>query len=222
MKEIQEDKGWKYPKWEYKKYEKGLLRPDGQPGFMTPSGKVEFYSSFMQNFGLPPLPLFDEPYHSPVSTPEIYKEYPIILMTGARSKVSFHSEHRQIGPLREIVPDPIVEINPEYAAKQGIKTGDWVWIENPKDRIRQKAKVTPTLQANMALSYHGWWFPEMKDPEKNFGYHEVNVNRLLEMGHIGPSGFCADIKSTLVKIYKAESGPFDDAAPAEKPSEGEK
>ena len=27
--------------FEYRKYEKGLLRPDGEPGFNTPTGLVE-------------------------------------------------------------------------------------------------------------------------------------------------------------------------------------
>jgi hypothetical protein len=62
----------------------------------------------------------------------------------------------------------------------------------------------------MALSYHAWWYPEIKDPALNFGMWEVNNNRLLEMGHVGPSGFGSDIKSTLVKIYKAETSPLDD------------
>ena len=30
---------------DYYKYEKGLLRPDGQPGFATPTGRVELWST---------------------------------------------------------------------------------------------------------------------------------------------------------------------------------
>jgi anaerobic selenocysteine-containing dehydrogenase len=208
--DIKENKGWAYPPFEYKKYEKGLMRPDGQAGFMTQSGRVEFNSGFFAAFGLNPLPDFDEPYMSPVSKPEIFKEYPIVLMTGARSPVSFHSEHRQVQSLREIIPDPLIEINPEDAKEFGVIDGDWVWIENPKDRIRQKACITKTVQRGMALSYHAWWYPEIKDPALNFGMWEVNNNRLLEMGHVGPSGFGSDIKSTLVKIYKADTSPLID------------
>lgn len=207
MDDIASETGWKYPEWEYHKHEKGLLRPDGKLGFNTPTGKVELNSNFMQAFGLPGTPEFAEPYRSPISSPEIYEEYPFIMMTGARSKVSFHSEHRQISSLRECVPDPYVEINPQDAEEIGIKNGDWVWVENDKDKIRLVAKVTPSLQRTMALAYHGWWFPEIKDPELAFGYHEVCVNRLIELGHVGPSGFGADIKCVLVKIYKAEEAP---------------
>ena len=198
---------WTYPDFEYYKYKKGLMRKDGQPGFNTPTGKFEIYSNMLAAFGLDPLPGYKEPAISPVSTPELYKEYPLVLITGARSKASFHSEHRQIPLLREIVPDPYVEISPEYAAEHNISTGDWVWIENQKDRIRQKARVTRAMQPNFALSYHAWWFPE-KDPSEPslYGMLDVNNNRLIDMGHQGPSGFGADIKCVLVKIYKVQPG----------------
>ena len=50
-----------------------------------------------------------------MATPELYKKYPLILTTGRRSPVFFHSEHRMIPWLRELDPDPIVEINPQTA-----------------------------------------------------------------------------------------------------------
>lgn len=208
--DVRDNKGWAYPPFEYKKYEKGLLRPDGQPGFMTPTGRVELSSNFFKMCGFSPVPYYEEPFIGPVTTPDVYAEYPIILMTGARNPVSFHSEHRQIKPLREISPDPIVEISPDDARELGIVDGEWVWIENAKDRIRQKARVTASVQKGMALSYHAWWYPEIKDPKLNFGMWEVNNNRLLEMGKTGSSGYGSDIKSTLVKIYKAETSPLQD------------
>mgnify|MGYP000203285874 CR=1 FL=1 len=50
---------------EYRKYEKGKLRPDGKPGFNTPTGKVELYSTIMEAMGLEPLPSYKEPVESP-------------------------------------------------------------------------------------------------------------------------------------------------------------
>jgi anaerobic selenocysteine-containing dehydrogenase len=58
----------------YRKYE-----PDG---FHTPSGKFEFYSNVMAHEGRPPMPVYVEPPLSPVSTPELFREYPFILMSG--------------------------------------------------------------------------------------------------------------------------------------------
>ena len=88
-----------YPDFQYKKHEKGLLRQDGAPGFNTASGRIELYLSVFDtwNMGLDPLPYYTEPAESPVATPQLAKEYPLVLTTGARSTVFFHSENRQPG-----------------------------------------------------------------------------------------------------------------------------
>ena len=78
----------------YRRHERGLLRGDGKPGFNTPTGKVELWSKTYEGWGLDPLPYFKEPAQSPVSTPELYKKYPLIMIAGTRSPLFFHAEHR--------------------------------------------------------------------------------------------------------------------------------
>ena len=102
----------------YRKYE--------SDGFRTPSGKFEFYSNMMEHEGRPPLPVYVEPPLSPVSTPELFREYPFILMTGTKKLEFFHSEMHQIRSLRKRHPDPIVEIHPDGCGRLGISNGDWV------------------------------------------------------------------------------------------------
>ncbi len=75
-------------------------------GFDTPSGKFEIYSGISKELGLSPLPEYREPALSPVSSPDTFKAYPLILTTGVRSKAYFVSEGRQIKSLRKINPDP--------------------------------------------------------------------------------------------------------------------
>lgn len=159
------DQGLVQPKDGYRKYETGELRFDGEPGFLTPTGKVELYSTIFESFGEDPLPYYLEPPYSPVSTPEICKEYPLILTTGARTFVSFHSEHRQIPSLREIVPDPIMEIHPDTAQNLGIKEGDWVYLENMFGKAKMRAHVTATINPKVVHAQHGWWFPEKRGTE---------------------------------------------------------
>ena len=48
------------PSVPYRRYEKGLLRKDGKPGFNTPTGKVELYATRYEEWGLDPLPYFQE------------------------------------------------------------------------------------------------------------------------------------------------------------------
>ncbi|MHA1638470.1 MAG: molybdopterin-dependent oxidoreductase [Candidatus Thorarchaeota archaeon] len=59
--------------------------------FATPSGKVELYSRQLENMGYDPLPLHEEPLESPISTPDRYSEYPLIMITG-RLKDRLHSQ----------------------------------------------------------------------------------------------------------------------------------
>ena len=200
---------WAYPGQEYRRYEKGLLRKDGLPGFNTRTGRIELYSPMAEEIGENVLPYYDEPYYSPYTTPELYKEYPVIVMTGSRNIQFFHSEHRDVAKLREIQPDPLVEINDEWAREQGFRDGDWLWIENKIGRIKHRAKLTPTLKPGMANVNSGWWFPET-DPHDDplYGVWDVNPNLLSELGQQGPTGFGADVKALLCKIYKCEEGEY--------------
>lgn len=61
-------------------------------GFHTPSGKFEFYSNVMEQEGRPAMPVYLEPPFSPMATPELFQEYPFILMTGTK-KLEFFQEH---------------------------------------------------------------------------------------------------------------------------------
>jgi len=72
---------------EYYKHEKR--------GFSTPTRKVELYSTILEEWGYDPLPQHHEVPESPVSRPDMLEEYPYILITGARTPVFYHSEHRQ-------------------------------------------------------------------------------------------------------------------------------
>ncbi len=192
-----------YP-FEYKKYEKGKLRRDGKPGFETVSGKFMFYVRQFEDLGYDPLPYYEEPPQSPISTPELAQEYPLVLTTGARSWGFFHSEHRQIPEMREIQSDPYLIINTETAQELGIRDGDWVWIENNYGKCRQRAKLTPGQHPKVVNAGHGWWYPEKPGQEPSlFGVFDVNPNQLHKPGNMGPSGWCAPYKSNICKVYKA-------------------
>ena len=80
----------------------------GKPtGFATPSGKMELYSNVLKELGYDPLPFYEEPAESYIRTPDVAKEYPLILITGGRWMPQFHSEHRQLGMGFGPAPGPI-------------------------------------------------------------------------------------------------------------------
>ncbi|UWG97815.1 molybdopterin-dependent oxidoreductase [Dehalobacter sp. DCM] len=196
--------GWWHVDYEYQKYAKGKLRADGIPGFMTPTGKIELYSTMIEAWGDDPMPYYKEPPTSPVSTPEYAAEYPLVLSTGQRTWSYFHSEGRQVPKWREVEPDPLVEINPKDAKKYGIIDGDWVWLENSYGKCKMKASVQPGQKEGSLAAQHGWWYPERdaSAPEL-FGVYEVNVNNLTPYKTVGILGFGAPYKCLMCKIYKA-------------------
>ena len=180
-----------------------MLRPDKKPGFRTQSGLFELYSTLREEWDLEPMPHHEEPPFTPVSRPDLFEKYPLILSTGRRSPAFFHSEHRNIPWLRDLDPDPIVEIHPETATKHGIGNGEWIWIENWMGRVKFKAKLTRVVPTWMIMAAHGWWFPEKKAAEPSlYGMWESNINQLIPMNEQGKDGMGAPIKHSMCKIYK--------------------
>ncbi|MFC1824390.1 molybdopterin dinucleotide binding domain-containing protein, partial [Thermodesulfobacteriota bacterium] len=165
----------------------GFSFPDKIPsykemgGFGTPTGKLELYSTVFEQLGIDPLPAYRESFENPVATPELAEEYPYMLITGGRFNPLFHSEFRQIEPLRKLHPDPLVQIHPETAANLDIVDGDWVWIATPRGRIRMKCRCTDRIHPGVVHVEHGWWFPELPGEEPWLhGLWESNCNVLTE------------------------------------------
>jgi anaerobic selenocysteine-containing dehydrogenase len=197
------EKGWIYVPQRWKKYERGLLRADGKPGFNTPSGKLEVYSWELEKLGFDPLPVHREPPESPISTPKLLETYPLVASTGPRSQAYFHSQYRQVPWLRQIQPEPRVTIHPQTAEKYGIADGDWVWIESPRGRCKQRARLSLGVDPRVVLGQHGWWFPEKPGPEH--GMFESNLNVLVSSDPPFDPGFgSTPVRGHLCKIYKAE------------------
>ena len=196
-----------YQPFEYHRYEKGLLRPDGQPGFNTKTGRIELWSTFYDAVGLDPMPYFEEPVPGPEATPEMLDEYPLILTTGARTWSMFHSEHRQEGTLRAIHDCPVVQIHPETAVELGLSDGDMAWVENHRGRCKRKVEVTPIIDPRFAQTDHAWWMPEAPGAldEGLFGMWDVDCNQLLKW-QAGRAGVGSNYRTMLCKVYKVQPG----------------
>jgi anaerobic selenocysteine-containing dehydrogenase len=144
-------------------------------GFSTPTRKLELYSTILEKWGRDPLPQYREIPESPLSTPEVAKKYPYIFNAGLRTPTFFHTANRMIPWLREIRPYPIAEIHPETAKKHGIEDGQWMYIESPRGRIKQRAKLNDGLDPRVVAAEHGWWFPEIKTPDHGWDISNANI-----------------------------------------------
>jgi len=181
----------------YKKYE--------EKGFGTFSGKLELVPSILTRLGYDPLEGYKEPPWSPVSTPELAKEYPLILISGSRVRAYHHSTGRQIANLRKRYPEPLLQINPQTAARLGIAEGDKVCIETPLGKITQKAQLLEGMAPSVVHADGYWWYPEKPEAEPSlFGVWESNIDSILPddpevSDHMGDSY----LRGLLCRVYKA-------------------
>lgn len=148
-------------------------------GFKTPTGKFEFYSTAIAaidpKYGLDPLPSYYDSL-SDQNDEEAKKNYPFYLCTGARQAHAIHSRAHETPWLRSLRPDPTCEVNPQDAARLGLKEGGTVELYSPYGAIRVKVKFTHKIKPGVILMLHG--------------YTEANVNLLIGRDHLDPySGF---------------------------------
>ncbi|MFW9988546.1 MAG: molybdopterin-dependent oxidoreductase, partial [Candidatus Odinarchaeota archaeon] len=176
-----------------------------EKGFSTPTRKVEIYSTILEKWGFDPLPKYKEIPESPISNPDLVKKYPYILNAGLRTPTFFHSENRMISWLREIRPDPIVEIHPKTARKHNIYEGDWIWIESPRGRVKQRAKLNSGIDPRVIVAEHGWWYPEVKSSDH--GWDTSNINLLTDNSYesMDPVMGATSLRVLLCNIIRCEN-----------------
>ena len=173
------------PPMVYEKYKNGLLRKDGKPGFETPSGKFEISSNLLKKYGYDALPVYQEPSEGPFGSPEMAKEFPLVLTTGTRIQSTFRSQHLNIPGLLKLQDKPNILIHPEDAEPRGIKNGDKVWVRTKRGRVPFYAKVTERIMRGVIEANMGGGGP--LQPQ---AWREANVNELTDPENRDPiSGF---------------------------------
>jgi len=156
--------------------------------FRTPSEKIELYSETLAEHGYDPLPVHIEPSQSPVGSPELAKEYPLILTTGSRLLEYTHSQMRNVAGLQQSAPEPIAEIHPDTAQKYGIADGDTITVATRKGEIRIKVRTTEDLAPQVVSIPHGW--------------AQANANILTQLEPGDPVTGYPELKALLCKIKK--------------------
>lgn len=186
---------------QYRKWQKGLLRTDGQPGFETPSGRLEIASSVLEEHGYEPLPVYVEPGEGPISRPDLVGQFPLVFNSGARSNVDLHALHQTVPALMEEKPVPTVMVNTLDAKDRGIADGDPVEIKTARGQVRMHAMVTDDIvQGAVEASAMGGG---ALGPE---AWRRACVNDLTDLKRCDPiSGFPV-YKALLCDVAKVSDG----------------
>jgi len=132
----------------------GPVLPASQslPHFSTPSGRLEFYTERLKQFGQE-LPIYLEPLEGQGSP--LAKKYPLILLT-THTKYRTHSAFANVAWLREMDPEPALEMSPADAKPRAIKDGDLVRAYNDRGEVRLRARVHQGMRPGVINISQGW------------------------------------------------------------------
>jgi anaerobic selenocysteine-containing dehydrogenase len=187
-----------------KKYEKGLLRPDGKSGFVTPTGKCEIWSTRLEKHGYSPLPYYEDKYPSD----DVLNDYPLILTDGRTLEI-YHGLGLTLPSRRKRVQDPIVEIHPETADGEGIKEGEWVWVETHqnRNRFRRKVVLSPELHPKVIWANTHFHYPEKSDLMDRLEPN-INLSHTLE-GPLDPIDGASQIRGVPSRVIRDTNNPVN-------------
>ncbi len=172
------------------------LRHTRAPSFATPSGRLEFYSEKLKKFGeeLPGYKMALE-----VGNKSIAKQYPLAYFS-THTRYRLHTVFSNVDWLRELDPEPVLQMNPLDADLRNIKDGDMVLVFNDRGRTEVRAKFNEGIRPGMVNMTQGW-------PQDQF---PVGCQHALTHDQINPSQEVvfqpnASIFDNLVEVKKTET-----------------
>jgi thiosulfate reductase / polysulfide reductase chain A len=179
-----------------------------------PHGKVQCFNEFIggkdnnDNSGkLSPLPVYQGPPEGLAETPELAREYPLIISDVHAYRLCQHSFFNDLAYLRELEPYPWLRINPATAKKYGIGNGDWVRVESLHGWCKFKAEYFEGISPEVLMTRRGWCQPcaELGLPGYPVFDGGSEVNNLYNTDEKLFDKFHSQMaKQTLVKISKIE------------------
>lgn len=118
--------------------------------FGTPTGKIELYSTYLENLGLPPLPVYTA-----------HEEPPAGFLYFIYGRAPMHTFGRTINNpfLNDLMKENLLWVHPDTARLQGISNGDKVWLENQDGKITKfpvKVRITERIRRDSVFMVHGF------------------------------------------------------------------
>jgi anaerobic selenocysteine-containing dehydrogenase len=161
-----------------------------------------------------PLPFYYEPLEAQLTDK---RKYPLNAVT-QRPMAMYHSWDSQNAWLRQIHTHNYLFVNPKTAAAQGIKDGNWVWVESPWGKVRGMCRYSEATEPGTVWTWNaigkqpGAWNLEPRANEARQGFllnHLISeeLPPLPEGEHLSnsdPVTGQAGWYDVRVRIYKAD------------------
>ncbi len=168
-----------------------VASPGPNPVFSTPTGRLEPYSErVVVNYppegwipvsaGVDPLPYWQAPIEAWPDNPK-HSQYPLVYMQ-EHSRWRVHTTYFDQPWLREVNPQPYVDISAADARARGIQQGDYVEVFNDHGKTTAVARVSGKMRPGMVNLPKGWQRFQTKDDS---GYSDVTnnwINKLTSNG----------------------------------------
>ena len=143
-------------------FEQGTQRKDNvevvkyTDEFPTETGRINIYdddapSEEGTSFEVP-RPLEDRT----AENHELADEYPLMFMQ-KHSRFRIHSQYEMVKWVREVNPEPQLDIHPSDAKERGIEDGEYVRVHNDRGEMVVKAKYNEGFQPGLVNTDQGWW-----------------------------------------------------------------
>jgi len=165
------------------------------PDFNTPSGRLEFYTERLKEFGQE-LPVYLEPRES--SRTPLAQKYPLSLIT-AHTRYRYHSMFANVSWIRELDPEPVLEMNPADAAPRGIQDGDLVRAFNERGEVKLKARLHQGVGPGVVNICQGW-----SPAHYVAGTHQALIDNVVNLAQEAIFEPNAALFDTLVEVEKVE------------------
>lgn len=154
--------------------------PYANGGFMTPSGKCEFYSERLKAMGLDPLPTYTPPYELPETAPALAAKYPLSLISSPRHYF-LNSTFVNIASLRKNA-EPECVMHPADAERRGLVSGSMVVIHNDRGHFLTRLRIEPSVREGVVWAPSVWWGKLSPDGQNA---NATTSQRETDLGH-GP------------------------------------
>ena len=136
----------------------GIIKGEKQPiyfdegipaEFPTPSGKIEFYSLQLAQAGFDPVPRYSKPDEPPAG---------YFRLLFGRAPVHTFGRTQSNPILHDMMNENEIWINADIADRYGLKSGDFIKLQNPDGIISNKIKVKATerIRTDCVYMVHGF------------------------------------------------------------------
>lgn len=167
--------------------------PLGDKVFATPTGRLEFYTEMLYEFGAQ-VPTYLRGETNPEN--QFADKYPLMFIQ-YHDRARVHTQHSEVKLLETLEAEPHVQINPEDADARGIAHNDMVRVFNDRGFFKCKAAVTPGIRKGVIALAQGW---EPKDfAEGHYQYLTHYVKNPVEEAISMTNAAFYDVRAEIEK-----------------------